>query len=604
MTFVLGLISCFLIATGALFILLEWRTHFDKSFKYFGYSLILLSTMTSIDLWVLPGVDSDASHLMWQRIYHLIALVYIPFSLSFLRTITDKGSDFGIRAFTFAGLLFSPALFLNSTLTVQDGMLHGGVIYLAIFAPLVLGYISYAIILLIQGLNNPARPQSRKVLVLHLVGFIGLCLGAVFDMLSVATPISDDFPSATILGVFAYGIVASLILTERFLDLLRERDNTLRKLQGAYKDLEQAGALRQLGESTAIINHEIKNYLFMISGNAQLLEEVERLSDKGREIVGNILNSVDRMTRFSQEILEMSRVQVIAERHPINLSQMLLGLIEKYYANRRSSIDLKGVAREQFIHGDWGKLEQVFVNLFNNAFDASRSDQTPDIRVKVSAGPHVVLVSVEDDGVGCDYEATQNLFKAFYTTRKAKGGTGLGLSISRTIMESHGGRISVYSKNLTPGEETGLRFQLTFPNYDPDSVAETERKYPIIVVKESLPKLQDLIRVFQNVRITPYFVQDVPELLQQNFTPNGVMVLMNPALMAQEFSKLTQYSKICLVSEHRGALFILDHARGKRPQLFSEEFVLQYLIPRQPAALRGRQGERQVATDLAVVKMD
>jgi hypothetical protein len=171
-------------------------------------------------------------------------------------------------------------------------------------------------------------------------------------------------------------------------------------------------------------------------------------------------------------------------------------------------------------------------------------------------------------------------------------------------MESHGGRISVYSKNLTPGEETGLRFQLTFPNYDPDSVAETERKYPIIVVKESLPKLQDLIRVFQNVRITPYFVQDVPELLQQNFTPNGVMVLMNPALMAQEFSKLTQYSKICLVSEHRGALFILDHARGKRPQLFSEEFVLQYLIPRQPAALRGRQGERQVATDLAVVKMD
>ena len=444
MTFALGLISCFLIATGILFVILEWRTRFDKSFKYFGYSLLLLSSMTSIDLWVLPGVESDGTHLMWQRIYHLMALVYIPFSLSFLRSITGRGSDAVVRAFTFAGLLFSPALFLKSTLNVEGGVINGGILYIAVFVPMVAAYIAYAIVLLVQGLNNPARPQSKKVLVLHLVGFTGLCLGGVLDMLSVAGPVSNGFPSMAILGVLAYGIVASIILTERFLDLLKERDGTLRKLQGAYKDLEQAGALRQLGESTAIINHEIKNYLFMISGNAQLLEEVERLSDKGREIVNNILHSVDRMTRFSKDILEMSRVQVIAERHPINLSQMLLGLVEKHYASKRSSIDLKGIARDQFIHGDWGKLEQVFINLVINAIEALADTENPTIRLTAREHPEgCVTIQVSDNGSGIPPEILEHIFVPFYTTKKT--GSGVGLSLARQIIRLHKGSISVQS---------------------------------------------------------------------------------------------------------------------------------------------------------------
>ena len=94
--------------------------------------------------------------------------------------------------------------------------------------------------------------------------------------------------------------------------LLKERDATFLKLETAYRDLEQVNALKQLGESTAIINHEIKNYMFMISGNAQLLDELENLSPKGREIVKTIVSSVERLTVFSDDILKLNEGTVYA----------------------------------------------------------------------------------------------------------------------------------------------------------------------------------------------------------------------------------------------------------------------------------------------------
>jgi two-component sensor histidine kinase len=392
----------------------------------------------------------------------------------------------------------------------------------------------------------------------------------------------------------SFGIMASLIFTERFLQLLKERDATFAKLESAYRDLEQVNALKQLGESTAIINHEIKNYMFMIAGNAQLLAEVENLSLKGAGIVKNIVTSVERLTGFSDDILKLSRTQILKERTPVNLSELIKGVVEKHYAGRTDRFSLAGLEKEHFLFGDWGKLEQVFVNLFNNSLEAGEG-RAVDIRVKITSERGFLLATVEDNGIGCDEAQLDRLFQAFYTTKKARGGTGLGMSISRTIVESHGGRISAYSKNLARKGEHGLRLILTFPVFAQNMVEESNRKHPIVLIKDSMDNLADVIRVFQNVKVNPYVVQGIEELTEEEFPPDSVTVLVNAKAMAANFKKLSAYPQLCMVSHHERNLFILDHGRGNRPEAFSEEYVITKLLRRPVQRKRIRERAVQVA---------
>jgi hypothetical protein len=250
--------------------------------------------------------------------------------------------------------------------------------------------------------------------------------------------------------------------------------------------------------------------------------------------------------------------------------------------------------KEHFLFGDWGKLEQVFVNLFNNSLEAGEG-RAVDIRVKITSERGFLLATVEDNGIGCDEAQLDRLFQAFYTTKKARGGTGLGMSISRTIVESHGGRISAYSKNLARKGEHGLRLILTFPVFAQNMVEESNRKHPIVLIKDSMDNLADVIRVFQNVKVNPYVVQGIEELTEEEFPPDSVTVLVNAKAMAANFKKLSAYPQLCMVSHHERNLFILDHGRGNRPEAFSEEYVITKLLRRPVQRKRIRERAVQVA---------
>src|SRR6185436_1657010 len=84
-------VTCsFLFAVGLLFIFLELRTHFDRSFRFFGVSLVLLCGMTCIDLWITPNITSVHDNVFWQRVYHSLACTFIPFSLWYLCLLTNS----------------------------------------------------------------------------------------------------------------------------------------------------------------------------------------------------------------------------------------------------------------------------------------------------------------------------------------------------------------------------------------------------------------------------------------------------------------------------------------------------------------------------------
>jgi hypothetical protein len=330
----------------------------------------------------------------------------------------------------------------------------------------------------------------------------------------------------------------------------------------------------------------------MIAGNAQILQEMEPLSSKGREIVKNIVTSVERLTAFSDDILKLSRTEVIREKHPINLSELVKSTMEKHYTEKRARFTLTGFERDRFMFGDWGKLEQVFVNIFNNSFEAGE-DGAVDLKLKLTATDTLLLLSIEDNGAGCDEEQFANLFKAFHTTKKKAGGTGLGMSITRTIVESHGGRISAYSKNLSKMGGHGLKLIITFPIYADKIAEEANRKHPIVVVREGMDNLPDLVRVFQNLRVTPSIVLSVGDLNEAEYAPEAFTVMVSAKTMAANFRKLSVYPQLCLVSHHDRNQYVLDHGRGSRPEVFSEEYVVTRMLRRQVPRARFRERQHQ-----------
>ncbi|MFZ4616574.1 MAG: sensor histidine kinase [Rectinemataceae bacterium] len=120
-----------------------------------------------------------------------------------------------------------------------------------------------------------------------------------------------------------------------------------------------------------------------------------------------------------------------------------------------------------------GKLEQVFINLLTNAYDAIQERGT--VRLRSALEGDWVLVSVSDDGIGMEAVTISRIFEPFFTTKEAGKGTGLGLSISRGIVEEFGGRLDVASE---PGR--GSTFTLRLP-----ALARLSETPPSILVQEA-----------------------------------------------------------------------------------------------------------------------
>ena len=109
-----------------------------------------------------------------------------------------------------------------------------------------------------------------------------------------------------------------------------------------------------------------------------------------------------------------------------------------------------------YVHGNRGKLQQVFVNLLLNARDAMPGGGR--LTIDTSMNDSIVLVDIRDTGVGITQENIKRIYDPFFTTKNTGKGTGLGLAVTYGIIQDHGGRIFVES---TPGK--GSKFTLSLP---------------------------------------------------------------------------------------------------------------------------------------------
>jgi PAS domain S-box-containing protein len=241
----------------------------------------------------------------------------------------------------------------------------------------------------------------------------------------------------------------------------REAEDALR---AAQSELARVARLTTVGAMAASIAHEINQPLASIvtNGNAGLrwLARSEPNLEEARSAFGRVVKEGHRAAQIITGIRAMFRKES-SERSPVGINELVCDVVSTSLGelkSRRISLALELFDDISPVQADRVQLQQVLVNLFTNAIDsmASVADRPHTLNVRSERLDEWALISIQDSGTGIAPEQAERIFDAFYTTKPK--GIGLGLSISRSIVESHGGRLSV-----SPVQPYGSVFQIMLP---------------------------------------------------------------------------------------------------------------------------------------------
>jgi PAS domain S-box-containing protein len=224
--------------------------------------------------------------------------------------------------------------------------------------------------------------------------------------------------------------------------------------------LAQADKLSSIGLLAAGVAHEINTPLAVISSYAQMLAKQLRGDARLSPVLDKITQQSFRAAEIANGLLNFSRTST-TEFRSTDLNQVVrdtLSLLEHQFKTAQILVELELADELPSIHGNPGKLQQVFLNLLLNAKDAMPGGGR--LRITTLVNGHVEAV-ISDSGSGIAPEHLKRIYDPFFTTKNLPGdrrGTGLGLSVSYGIIQEHAGKIHVES-----AIGAGTTFHLEFP---------------------------------------------------------------------------------------------------------------------------------------------
>jgi two-component system NtrC family sensor kinase len=236
--------------------------------------------------------------------------------------------------------------------------------------------------------------------------------------------------------------------------------NDLTERVNLEEQLVQAEKLSSIGLLAAGVAHEVNTPLAVIASQAQVL--MKHPSDaepqSHRPILEKITKAAFRASEIVNNLLKFSRVSG-SERVDLDLNKLIsetLSLLDPMLRASRISLNLQLTATLPSVYGNYGKLQQVLMNLLMNARDAM--PRGGEITVATECEDSIVRVEISDNGVGIAPDHLSKIFDPFFTTKSASRGTGLGLAVTYGLIREHAGEIRVES---ALGQ--GSTFRLEFP---------------------------------------------------------------------------------------------------------------------------------------------
>jgi PAS domain S-box-containing protein len=248
------------------------------------------------------------------------------------------------------------------------------------------------------------------------------------------------------------------------------RDITQRK--ALVEESMRSGRLASIGELAAGVAHEINNPINSVINLAQIILNREKKKGHQHDIALRMIDEGTRIAEIVRSLLAFSRDNQGAKKllHPRDIVLETLALTKVQIVKNGINLDLDLPPDLPMIFGHMQQLQQVFLNLINNARFALNDKTFPKDslkRIKIYGrgeqieGKAYIRIVFEDNGTGIPDKLIDRIMDPFFTTKPENMGTGLGLSISHGIINDHKGRMEIQSKD---GEFT--RFIIDLPRGD------------------------------------------------------------------------------------------------------------------------------------------
>lgn len=256
-------------------------------------------------------------------------------------------------------------------------------------------------------------------------------------------------------------------MTENLTSARAETEQALERLRTTQAQLIQSEKLSAIGEFVGGVAHELNNPLTALIGFSEVLR-LSGIGERQEGFVDRIIESAERCHKIVHGLLSFAR------RHPperkwVHIHSVIEGTVEILsYELRNSNIRVvtSFPAEMPRLLVDPHQLQQVFLNLLNNARQALEDHQTSgEIHITLERRDESVRITFQDNGPGISPENLRKIFDPFFTTKPVGVGTGLGLSLSYGIIREHKGTITAHSR---PGEGTSFVIELPAMETEPE----------------------------------------------------------------------------------------------------------------------------------------
>ena len=239
-----------------------------------------------------------------------------------------------------------------------------------------------------------------------------------------------------------------------------------RSAQARIRSTEEAEKERYRGNLLRAISHDLRTPLSGIMGTAEMLKDMTQTEDPRRALAEDIFRVSDWLHSMVQNILSLTRLRdgampLMKQMEPVE--EVVGGAVNRVTRQSGREIAVEAPEDVLFIPMDAGLIQQVLINLLDNAVKHTQPEDEIKVSVRYDEAGHQAVVTVSDRGVGIREDDLPHIFQMFYTmpSRQADAsrGVGLGLTICEAIVKAHGGAIEAKNRDDGPG----ALFKFTLP---------------------------------------------------------------------------------------------------------------------------------------------